>query len=202
MPANPVKPRRRATDPATGPATEPATTGDLLVKAAMQEFRSHGYGGTDTNKIARRAGFAPQTFYRWFTDKTLIFLAAYRLWQDEEQRALDALIAGRAQSSRLVDAVIAHHRDYRLFRRSLRQLAVENASVRDARAQSRKAQIDRIRQRSQLPEAQSGAIAATLLQIERLADAFAEGEFDDLGIGASEARRAMAGLIASLSRTP
>lgn len=193
MPAPPLKTRRRA--------AEPATTGDLLVKAAMQEFRSHGYNGTDTNKIARRAGFAPQTFYRWFTDKTQIFLAAYRLWLDDEQRTLDALISRRVPASRLADAVIAHHRDYCLFRRSLRQLAVEDAAVRAARADSRRAQIGRIRALAGLPAPHDGAIAVSLLQIERLADAIAEGEFDDLGTGSEQARGAMASLIQALART-
>ena len=41
----------------------------------MAEFIESGYAGTDTNRIARRAGFAPQTFYRWFADKTAILRA-------------------------------------------------------------------------------------------------------------------------------
>src|SRR5262245_55875420 len=32
-----------------------------LVAAALKEFNQQGYFATDTNKIARRAGFAPQT---------------------------------------------------------------------------------------------------------------------------------------------
>src|ERR1700679_2017991 len=49
-------------------------TSSRLVDAGAKEFAECGFQGTDTNKIARRAGFAPQTLYRWFDDKTAIFL--------------------------------------------------------------------------------------------------------------------------------
>jgi AcrR family transcriptional regulator len=52
-------------------------TSARLVEAAAKEFAECGFEGTDTNKIARRAGFAPQTLYGWFEDKTAIFLVVY-----------------------------------------------------------------------------------------------------------------------------
>ena len=58
-----------------------------LLNAATEEFNEKGFAGTDTNQIARQAGFAPQTFYRWFDDKTQIFIAAYRGWEDIEREA-------------------------------------------------------------------------------------------------------------------
>ena len=57
---------------------EVKTTPERLIAAAAAEFREAGFAGTDSNRIARRAGFAPQTFYRWFKDKTEIFIAVYR----------------------------------------------------------------------------------------------------------------------------
>jgi hypothetical protein len=33
---------------------------------------SMGFGGTDTNKIARRGGFAPENFYRWRSLRQLL----------------------------------------------------------------------------------------------------------------------------------
>jgi hypothetical protein len=47
-------------------AREP--TADKLLKAAMAEFNEHGFTGADTNRIARRAGLAPHTLYRWCKD--------------------------------------------------------------------------------------------------------------------------------------
>src|SRR5277367_3682725 len=115
-------------------------TAALLVAAAMAEFNEHGFAGTDTNRIARRAGFAPQTFYRWFKDKTEIFIAAYRALE-EELWGINASLVEGADDETVVEAVLAHHRAWLMFRRSLRALSVENAEVRAARAESRLRQV-------------------------------------------------------------
>jgi AcrR family transcriptional regulator len=47
----------------------------VLIAAARLEFEEFGFEGTNSNAIARRAGYAPQTFYRHFEDKREIFLA-------------------------------------------------------------------------------------------------------------------------------
>jgi AcrR family transcriptional regulator len=173
-------------------------TGEKLIQAAVREFKAHGYSGTDTNRIAARAGFAPQTFYRHFKDKLEIFVAIYRRWEDEEAAVVASLVEQDAGALALADAIVAHHRAYRLFRRSLRQLAVENAVVRAARAQSRLRQIE-----NTIRLAGTGTretVAPTLFQIERLADAVAEGEIADLGLSVSIAREALAVLLSGLRR--
>src|SRR5215470_7978227 len=158
------------------------STGDKLVRAAASEFNEHGFLGTDTNRIARRAGFAPQTFYRWFRDKTEIFIKVYERWQHEEASMLQRLLAKDASDARLVQAVVTHHRRYRVFRRSLRQLSIEDDVVRKARAESRLNQIAQIRTWNPAQPANTADLAVALFKIERLADALAEGEFDDMGI--------------------
>lgn len=155
-----------------------------LIHAAMAEFAEHGYIGTDSNKIARRAGFAPQTFYRWFKDKISIFIAAYRLWEEGEWQVLTALMQQQAEPRQIAQAVIAQHKAHVLFRRSLRQLALEHPQVRQARAQSRLRQVERIREWSgAAPDdtATTESLLVMLLQMERLADAAAEGELADMG---------------------
>jgi len=177
-------------------------TAARLVAAAAQEFNKHGFAGTDSNKIARRAGFAPQTFYRWFRDKREIFVAVYRAWEDEETRVIGGLLAAGAPMSALIDAVVAHHRAYRVFRRSLRQLAVEDKVVRRALMESRRRQIERTQQWAG-PEARSAAeIAPLLLQLERLCDGVAEGELDELGVDEEGARQAIAALLRQTRRHP
>ena len=173
-------------------------TAEKLLEAAAREFRAHGYGGTDTNKIAARAGFAPQTFYRWFDDKLAIFLAVYRRWEEEEAGVVAALVEKRAGSPTLADAIIAHHRAYLQFRRSLRALSVEHPHVRKARAQSRLRQIDNMIALTGAGTRES--LAPILFQIERLADAVAEGEFADLGLSQTAGRDALAKLLAELRR--
>lgn len=172
-------------------------TRERLIQAALAEFREHGFSGTDSNKIARRAGFAPQTFYRWFADKTEVFIAVYRAWEDEEKALMGALKRRGADEAEVVEAAIAHHRNYRVFRRSLRSLSLEDPKVRAARAESRLRQIARIR------EWREGALSAdevatALLQLERLSDALAEGELLDMRLDEGPARRRLAELLAWL----
>lgn len=173
-------------------------TAEKLVRAAQAEFNERGFDGTDTNRIARRAGFAPQTFYRWFKDKADIFIAVYALWQQEEAEALRNLLEANAPDARLVQACVAHHRGHRVFRRSLRGLSLENEAVRAARAQSRRNQIVFIRGWGGAGDRDSAEIATALLEMERLSDALAEGEFRDMGLSDSAAEAELARIIRSL----
>jgi AcrR family transcriptional regulator len=169
-----------------------------LIQAASAEFNEHGYAGTDTNRIARRAGFAPQTFYRWFADKLAIFIAVYRVWEDTERALLGELAVRKASTKQMLDAAVQHHRNYLVFRRSLRQLSAEHQAMRRARAESRKRQVAQIKLWQQKPGADEGRLAAALLQMERLADALAEGELQDMGLAPRAAERALGNLIREL----
>lgn len=170
-------------------------TSERLISAAMIEFCHDGYFATDSNKIARRAGFAPQTFYRWFKDKTDIFLAAYQKWSEQELQLLSNLAFENVQGDQVVDIIIKHHLDYVLFRRCLRQLSVENAIVRQKRAETRLEQMSFIQQRFGLEKKNKGKFFTLMFQIERLADALAEGEFSDLGVEETEIRQSMINLV-------
>jgi len=179
-------------------SAERTGTEDKLIQAAASEFNEQGFSGTDTNRIARRAGFAPQTFYRWFEDKIEIFIRVYELWQQQEMGVLRKLLAEKASDARLVQACVAHHRAFLLFRRSLRQLSYENDVVRAARAQSRRRQIAFLRTLEGSRSRDSAELAAVLLQIERLSDALAEGELHDMGMDEKAGEEALALLIRQL----
>jgi AcrR family transcriptional regulator len=60
-----------------------------------------------------------------FRDKTDIFIKVYERWQHEEASMLQRPLAKDASDARLVQAVVTHHRRFRIFRRSLRQLSIE-----------------------------------------------------------------------------
>ena len=184
--------------PLRKPRQIPESTSERLLHAATSEFNEQGFGGTDTNRIARRAGFAPQTFYRWFQDKVEIFVKTYERWQHEEFGALNKLLAAKASDGRLAQAVVAHHKAYLVFRRSLRQLSVENKVIRAARARARLNQIAYVKSLSPDVARDDASIAALLLQTERLADALAEGEFHDMGLNKKAGEEALAGLIHGL----
>jgi AcrR family transcriptional regulator len=198
-------PRLPARETARGRAAAPDRRGTdtpaRLGRAAALEFNAHGYAGTDSNKIARRAGFAPQTFYRWFAGKTEIFLAVYAQWEVQEWEALGTLQSQGASTGRMVDAVLRHHWSHLRFRRSLRQLALEDPSVRRARAASRRRQLARIRAWLGTAAPADVEIAAALLQVERLCDAIAEGEFADLGLDQRAARAAAVQVLDCLLRS-
>jgi AcrR family transcriptional regulator len=176
-------------------------TRSLLIRSATREFRLHGFAGTDTNKIARGAGFAPQTFYRWFVDKTEIFVAVYVELALQERRLFASLVQRKARTSELVDALIRFHRQHLIFRRSLRALATQVDQVREARAQSRLAQIERLEERARGAGLDRSEAAVLLLQVERLADAISEGELRDLGLTDVLARATLIELVKRLRGT-
>lgn len=183
------------------PAREGGDTRVRLIEAAAREFRAGGYSGTDSNRIARRAGFAPQTFYRWFRDKLEIFLAVYRRWEDEEREALAPLMSQNAsapRAPRMVEAIVRHHRSWRIFRRSLRALSLEEPALRRARARSRLRQLEQIRLRVRAPQSRNSELAAILFEIERLADAVAEHELRDMDLDDTALRTELAALMRRL----
>ena len=107
---------------------------------------------------------------------------------------MGALRRRGADEDDVVEAAIAHHKAYLIFRRSLRRLSLEDPQVRAARAESRLRQVARIR------EWRGGAVSAdevatVLLQLERLSDALAEGELLDMGLDEAPARRRLAELL-------
>jgi len=153
-----------------------------LVSAAMSEFNKKGYFGTDTNQIARAAGFAPQTFYRHFADKTAIFLQVYDRWWRDESAAIQKLSRRSALSpTAAAVTVLSFHVRWKIFRRSLRLLTVEDRRVGAARAAARHAQL-MIVDPSLTDERRIAVKLAELLTVERLCDAAADGEFAVFGI--------------------
>jgi len=67
----------------------PAQTRERLVAAAAKLFNRVGYHGTDSNRIAREAGYSPGVFYKHFADKREIFLEAYQTWVVSEWKAVE-----------------------------------------------------------------------------------------------------------------
>jgi AcrR family transcriptional regulator len=169
---------------------DPEETREKLLAAAEAEFNVRGFRATDTNRIAKRAGYAPQTFYRHFDDKIAIFVAVYeRWWQSEADAVGDIYLArGTAGLNQAADTLIAFHVNWRGFRRSLRHLAVEEKRVRASRTKARKAQLANMR--ALLPKSRhnDAQIYASLLILERLCDAISDGEFADMGLSKTAAR--------------
>jgi len=177
---------------------ESPTTRDKLVAAASREFNERGYLGTDSNRIARAAGFAPQTFYRHFKDKTEIFLAAYRKWVSEEYAAMDAVAAREDADLAIADIILEHHRDWQKFRKSLRLMADKDARVAQARHESFLWKLKRVKKLPANASRSDAELITELLAIERLADAVTDGELEPLGVGHHAARAMIAAAVAKV----
>jgi AcrR family transcriptional regulator len=174
----------------------PEETRARLVRAAQAEFNTRGFDGTDTNRIAGRAGYAPQTFYRHFPDKTAIFLAVYDAWWRAESAALAQSKARTAKEAARI--ALDFHKRWRIFRRSLRHLAIVDANVRKARTLARTEQIERWKKAGS--RRSHAELAAALLAAERLLDAAAEGELADLGLKPAAVQDLAAAAMAALMR--
>jgi len=168
---------------------QPDKTRAALIEAAARLFNSVGFDGTDSNRIAREAGYAPGTFYVHFPDKLAIFLEVYRNWVNAEWSLVEAIMkssgSARTLGGRLNLAVVEHHRKWRTFRASLRSLTATDQRVHAARVASRARQIDTmtdlIRARG-TPVPSRARMLSQLLIAEALCDAIAEGDAASLGI--------------------
>jgi AcrR family transcriptional regulator len=166
---------------------------DDLILAAQHEFEDFGYEATHSNAIAKRAGYAPQTFYRHFDDKKAIFLAVYARWVETEL----ADLSGVAAPADMAAILVKHHKKHRLFRRTLRALTVTDDEVGAARAKARLVQMAALS--SRLNVKSDAHALASILMLERLCDAIAEGEFALCGIEEAGAIAEVAGVIEALA---
>jgi len=119
------------------------------------------------NAMAKRVG------------KVDILLAVYADWIADEHKDL----ASAADSREAARVLLRHHRATLKFRRMMRSLAVTEERVRAARARSRLFHIAYLRKN--LPHAadmSDADLARSLLVLERVADACAEGQFAELSI--------------------
>jgi AcrR family transcriptional regulator len=167
----------------------PASTRERLVAAAAKVFNRVGYHGTDSNRIAAEAGYSPGTFYKHFSDKREIFLAAYESWVGSEWAAVDKELStgegSEAVARRLVQLTVDFHSRWCGFRTSLLALVQQDAEVRRFYLGQRRRQLDlmaklRFQMRSRGHEREEDAIP--LFTMERSCDAIARGELRSLGL--------------------
>lgn len=190
MPA--ASPVSRATA-AVPPKRQPGRARDALVAIAAEQFNTVGYYGTDSNRIARAAGYAPGTFYNHFPNKLAIFLEVYENWVTWEwQRVREAVTAGgdlAAIIRDLVRRVLDHHRKWRVFRASLRALSDTDPAVREARLVQRERQLRMMAELIALlgaPPSSKAEMAIVTYTVERACDAVADGDFQALGVSADD----------------
>lgn len=173
--------KRTASRPVRGTASETAAR---LVDAALVVFNRDGYFGTDSNALARAAGYSPATFYKHFEDKRALFIAVYARWVADEWQEVEAIVSDGGtpmrRARRVVAAVVAQHERARGMRAALRVLVHQDATVRAAFVARRREQLDRMRTLGGGRHSRA-ADALILLTLERTCDAIADGELEALG---------------------
>jgi AcrR family transcriptional regulator len=178
----------------------PQETRRRLVLAAGVVFNRDGYAGTDSNKIAREAGYSPGTFYKHFADKKEAFMAAYAEWVAEEWREVERILtrnlSAPALANELVNVILDLHKRWRGLRRSLRALVTEDEDVRRAYTEARCRQLDTMAKLSKHERREQDAIL--LYTLERSADAVADGELPLLGLREEQIRALLEDQICSL----
>ncbi len=174
-------------------ADAPVSTRQRLLRAARDLFNTEGYLGTDTNKIARAAGYAPATFYKHFENKREIFLEVYREWVIAEWAALRTSKSESASPQTVtrqrLRSVLDHHVRWAGFRRSLRALVSTDSEVQAVRLEQRQLQmsfLSDLRAAQGLPRMKRHQLLFVLYTVERVCDAIADAEVDVLDVDAKE----------------
>ena len=167
----------------------PEQTRERLITAAADQFNRFGYHGTDSNTIAKEAGYATGTFYKHFRDKLEIFLAAYDRWLAAQWKEIGDTLSemrnARETARLLVDVSIKFHTEWRGLRASLMELVFSDPEARKFFRAQRRRQLDLIvelRTRFALPARTSEQDAIHLYMTERVYDAIGQGEIQSLGL--------------------
>jgi len=203
-------PKARQGTSAPGPRPRrgpPELTRERLIDAAATLFNRLGYHGTDSNSIAKEAGYATGTFYKHFQDKREAFLAVYERWIAAEWQAIDAELANERDSEetarRIVDLTIEFHTEWRGLRASLMELIFSDEEARRFFRAQRLEQLQtmaRLRRRRKLPARTREQDAIHLFMTERIFDAFGQGELQALGLDCAEIRESMVQRVLALLR--
>jgi AcrR family transcriptional regulator len=174
-------------------------TRDRLIEAAAHEFNRHGHHGTDSNRIARAAGYAPGTFYLYFPNKIAIFIAAYQRWILGEWAAVECNADTPAVTLEVARSFVAwvvdHHRRWAGFRASLHALVGIDASLRDVQHEQWRRQLEvlaRFRRRAGSIEQPRERDAVLLYMLERTCDALADGDGEVLSLSSERTMNLMA----------
>lgn len=195
--------RAKGTRPETRPRRgDPTETRRRLVAAAAVAFDRDGFAGTDSNRIAKEAGYSPGTFYKHFEDKHAAFVAVYEDWVRTEWAAIDRLWLepGPELARALTATVVDLHKRWRGIRRSLRTLVAEDGRIRRAYLASRARQLEGLEALG-AGEHSRAENAAFLYTIERIADAIADGEPKALGFEEAELQGVLIDLIGARVRS-
>lgn len=204
--AQPAAAPQQQREPASPPIERadrrnPDQTRERLLSSAAFLFNRDGFHGTDSNKIARHAGFAPGTFYKYFRDKRATLLAVQERHADNEWEALAAAAAAARPAdiaAHLVGVLVEAQRAWHGFRSSVRTIAAGDPDVRALRRDHRARQLDllaTVRERLGRVRKPREEDALLLFTIERACDSLGDGEASDLRLSERALIRELESLV-------
>ena len=179
----------------------PDETRERLVTSASFLFNRDGFHGTDSNKIARHAGFAPGTFYKYFADKKAAFLAVYERWAASDWEAVSNVLSSSSTRGEIASGLVAlqieAQRGWHGFRASLGTLTGD-PDVRALRRDHRTRHLELIaslREQAGGPKKSREQDALLLFTLERGCDALADFEATDLRLSEKALVRELEALL-------
>ena len=180
----------------------PEQTRARLIRTAAQVFNEVPYWETDSNQIAKAAGYSTGTFYRHFKDKREIFIAAYREFVSEEWSSIEANLSPAQTPEQSIDgaaeALVGHHRKWRVFRGNLRALVTYDEELRQLTLELRREQLQRMSIVRRAMGAKDRPLSSDVIHammFERVCDAIADDDFKHLGCSEDEAQTVFRGLM-------
>lgn len=176
-----------------------------LLAAAARLFNQFGYHGTDSNRIAKAAGYSTGTFYKHFKDKREIFLASYETLISSEWHSISERLFSSDDPAVIARDVvllsIQFHTRWRGLRASLLELVFSDTEVRRFYRRQRRRQLDtmhKLRSTLGAPPRSREEDAIHLFTTERTFDAIARGELRDLALDRKIVIEAMIQRVASM----
>lgn len=183
----------------------PQALRQALIDSAARHFNTVGYFATNSNAIAKDAGYASGSFYNQFADKLEVFLAVYQQWVDAEWSKLTTIIHDNQDMSLLAQQLVfsleAHHRDWRVFRLSLLALVATEPKVAEYQNSQRQRQIQFMQQLADdraLQPLNAAHCLMVLLASERMLDLLANDQLAVLAISDEELREELVQLLKGL----
>jgi AcrR family transcriptional regulator len=179
----------------------PAATREALIDAAAAIFRREGYFATDSNAIARAAGYAPASFYKHFAGKPAVLMAVYERYRAAEWDGLSAAVSGaRPGPASIVKALSfleGFHAEWATFRTALRMVALMDDGAGRAVREARVQQLEALARLTGVSAKTHHAALLTILALtERYADLALEAE--SLGVKRQDLRQSVTKAVAAL----
>jgi AcrR family transcriptional regulator len=183
----------------------PEQTRERLIAAASIQFNRFGFHETDSNTIAREAGYAAGTFYKHFRDKREVFLVVYERWLaaqwNEITEELSRQQAPEETAKRIVELSVKFHTEWRGLRASLMELVFCDCEARKFFEKQRRRQLElmsELRHRLNLPPQAAEEDAIHLFMTERVFDAIGQGEIQSLGLDKNAVLESMTARVYAL----